>query len=864
MYRTLSRTRRFPAATTRVHSGWSYRSLTITGQVRSRCLAIAPPLGTGGFSRSCTCSQAAESVATQKRWSSIASKEPRSGSEARVSEKSEATPSTPLGIRLRDGGGFESSVQNPALDEVSIWERRIVTTRHGHGDQGAWDIFLELRKNGAVHLVTEPWADFLRDNILRAALTNADHMEELFDFAQQLRDQYEFEWPELYMKVVHFYLGQVDYDTAFLWHLKLMPIFRPDLDSFGALLTSFVIDFSPKIQSTLTRMYVFNPYRDLYDYVVPALFDSGQSHPARVWRKRFMLFNDHAKSSKSKPFLDFLSRYFSKVQLTQEELRVLGQNLGAEGDLEEPMPRDPQSDQPKGIYSDKFTARWFASSWTSAEFAINLMHKLGLRVIGPRSLQSVALREDDARGVTDRLAQLQKLGIAISPTLYCKALVAFARRGEDELLRDLLHCDIHPDEFEDPETRQMLLAASARQQDWSREQLLQEVEGLEASTSASQTRSLSEQLNQHLSTALSKNGLAKVRTVLDKMESLNVSMEQKNSAGLLHRIFQDIWYHPKSSKQGVHGYQEDPQLDRAIHLALRVARHDVAVPIRYWQMLLYNLGRLGRFNELEALSYEICELYSPDLGGLIPVHWRDMPPKPGANSKKTAEPETPSWPNYFSEVEGKEKQNHFAEEFWRAEMGFAEEQAEDVSKKSKSSKKPRDNSQKRHGKAEYVFCIPADLPFTNRQHPVQKIFDISLQRAILRWGFDKTLAQEPTKPSLMKVKQAGVQDFDLACGVRLLALLRDRGVYIDKQVIRSAMIKRIAVAHLPGRARARARDDRELSPANMKRLIDEAWGSEILPSEAQLTTEINNQKPKLWKNYSRLFKKTYDKDGSDN
>ncbi|KAL2670817.1 hypothetical protein Neosp_014619 [[Neocosmospora] mangrovei] len=722
------------------------------------------------------------------------------------------------------------SAQNSVLDVVSDWERRIVTTRHSHGDKGVWEMFRELQKAGEVHIITARRAEFLRDNILKTALTNADRMEELFAFAEQLRDEYDFNWPELYMKVIHFYLSQSDYDAASRWHLKLMPGFRPDLDSFGALLTSFVIDFSPDIQRTLTRMYVLSPFRELYDYVVPALFRSGQSHPARVWRKRFILFNDYPTSSKSRPFLDFTSRYFPTIGLTQEELKILGPAGSDQGALADSTSKDSQSDQPKGIYSDKFTARWFASSWTSSEFAINLMHKLGLRTIGPLSLQSVALREDDARGVLDRLAQLEKLRIAIAPKLYCKAIVSFAQGRNDDLLRDLLHCDIHPDEFDDPETRQLLLAAAARQQDWGRERLLQEMEALEVFTSQ-QGYSYAKQLNNHLRAMLAKEDLHKVRLVLDEMDTSHF-----------------------------YGLQGDPQLDRAINLALRVARHDVCIPIRYWQMLLYNLGRLGRFGELEALSFEICELYNPEYGGLIPVHWRDLPPKPGVvQNKESEKTELLLDPPVEEPVKG--KRSHFPEEFWKAEMGFTEEELK--GHKSESDENTYDGWQKRTKKIQKVFRIPADLPFTHRQHPVQKIFDNSLQRAILRWGFDKTLAQAPTTLSLMKVKEAGAQDFDLAYGVRLLALLRDRGVFIDKQIVRSATIRRIAVAHLPGRARARARDNRELSPENMKRLVDEAWGSEVLPGVAQLAEEIENQKPKMWKNYPRLFKKTYDKDGGD-
>jgi hypothetical protein len=764
-----------------------------------------------------------------------------------------------LGIRLNGAEEVHPSSQHTVSDKISSWERRIVTIRHSHGDQGVWDMFLQLQNEGDAHLVTEPRAEFLRDSILKAALTHADRMEEVFTFAQELQKTYHFEWPELYLKVVHFYLAQTDCEAAFRWHLKLMPTFRPDLNSFGAFLASFAIDSSPITQSTLTRIYVFNPYRELYDYVVPTLFESGQSHAARVWRKRFILFNDHAMSQKSVPFLDFLSRYFPSMQLTKEESAILNRDTGVDdGPPLDTANNDSRSNQHMGMFSDTFTARWFASSWTSSEFAINLMHKLGLRVIGSQSLQSVALREQDAQGVNDRLAQFRELGIAISPTVYCKAVTSFAERGEDELLRSLLHCDIHPDEFDNSETRVMLLAASAKQQDWRRERLLQEVEALIAKPTPRKDKTLSEELNNNLRAALSTQGLAKVRSVFDKMDNLSISIEQKNSEVLLDRVFEGIWYHPKTSKQKIHGFQEDPKLDRAIHLSLRVAQHGVAIPIRYWQILLYNLGRLGRFNELEELSYQICDLYSPEPGGLIPVHRCDIPPKPKSKSR-TSNSDTGGWAEYYSFPDGKKKISHFREEFWKAEIGLTKEEPNAILTESGPATKSG-NLLKKGNDPEYAFCIPADLPFTNRQHPIQKIFDISLQRAILRWGFDKTLGQEPAQLSLARLKPGGVADFDLACGVRLLALLRDKGVYIDQQVVRSAIIQRLAVAHLPGRGRARARDDRELSPSNIKQLVEKAWGSAILPSETQLALEIENIKPKLWKSFPRLFEKSYDKD----
>ncbi|KAF4334357.1 pentatricopeptide repeat domain protein [Fusarium beomiforme] len=767
----------------------------------------------------------------------------------------------PLGIRLSGSRKGNLTRKSPELDAISSWERRIAKSRHSHGDQGAWETFLELQDRNQLGLLTKPRALFLRDIILKTALTKSDRMEKLFKVARHLQETESFTWPELYLKVVHFYLAQTDYETAFMWHLKLMPLFTPDLDSFGVLMASFAIDFTPKLQSTLTRIYVFSPYRELYDYVVPALFESGQSHSARIWRKRFILFSDHPKSLKSMPFLDFLSRYFSTVQLTEKELAILNRDASARDATRTSVHKDVRLEEGKGLYSDHFTARWFASSWASPEFAIDLMHRIGLRTIGPQSLQAIALREADARGVTDRLKQLRKLGIEIKPSVYCKALTSFAERDKDALLRDLLHCDIHPKEFEDPERRSALLAASAIRQNWNLERLLQEVEGLVTTPRPSPDRTLSEELNRDLTLALHRRkDLAKARYVLHRMESLDVTLQQKTSEHLLNRVFEDIWYHPTLGKQVFYGFQADPKLDRAIHTSLRVAGHGVAVPIKYWQMLLYNLGRSGRFNDLEGLSYEICELYSPKPGGLIPVHRKDTVPRPDPKIEDL-EAESETWSEYYSSPGGKKEKSHFNEAFLRAEIGPPQDEIKSISRDSEPKSKSRRRSKKqKRNDSDHVFCIPADLPFTHRQHPIQKIFDISLQRAIIRWGFDITLGRQPTQPSLATLKPTGITSFDLACGVRLLAMLRDKGVYIDQQIVRSTIIKRLAAASLPGKPRARARDSRELSPKNMKRLVEEAWGSGILPSEKQLALEIERHKPKLWKSYPRLFEKSYGDD----
>lgn len=796
------------------------------------------------------------------------------------------------------------------------WERLIIYMRQRYGDDGVWETFLEIRKKGFGCLLSEPHNSLIRDHILSVALKDSSRIATLFECAEQLRRDYHFEWPNLYTKIVNFYLVEADYDAAFLWHMRLVPHFPPSIEKFGALLSSFAVDPTPKMQSTLTTMYVFSSHRKLYDYVIPALFHSGQSNLARAWRKRLVVYQDFPETSVSQPFLRFVTRYYPMIPLASEELTII--------DLKGPTALQRKKEtsrlfQQRGNsrgYFDHFTAQWFATSWTSAEFVINLLHRLGLRVISPEALRSLALREDTAKGVADRITQLEQLGISTKPRRYNKALVYFAKQGDTKLLWDLLHSDIPFDMFENANSRNVLLADAVRQQDWKQERLLQAFEW------AIEKKSMPRQLNSLLKNILSREGgIGKARIILDRMSSLNVPVSQANASALLNHVFQSLRYYPLKQNQSSSGHLEARLVDRAIHVVRKLASQDVAICTSYWRILLYNLGRVGRFDEFEQLGLEIVRLYGSRHRGLMPVHRLDVPKEievelggviqsrasltdsqkkqsinitgistvPATQTSKHSPYSEDFWKaemgvkykspeeleatarmkdnsdkadpsTFFTPSSGKKNVTHssYSEDFWRAEMGEKYKPPVEVpAVELLAERKTAPKTQK--SKTQFKQYVPADLPFTHREHPVQKIFDPRLQRAIIRWGFDQTLKSPPTPDSLLGVANPRPEAFDVALGVRLLANLRDKGVLIDKQVIRSTVHRRMGLAGVPLRPRARARDAQELSVHNIKALVDRAWGSEILSEASYLMKELEDQKPKLWSRYRRLFRKSYDR-----
>ncbi|KHO00916.1 uncharacterized protein MAM_01694 [Metarhizium album ARSEF 1941] len=760
-------------------------------------------------------------------------------------------------------------------DNSRSWESCALSVRRNHGYDGVWELFGYIKKNGLLRVLADQETQSLRDEILTAALPLDSRLTVLINTAHELLIDTKFIWPDLYMKVIYHMLDQEQYDRSIRWHLQLAPIFPPSTEVFGALLSGFVLDQSPEMQSNLTALYVSGTGKRLYDHIVPVLFAAGLSKLARVWRKKLLAFQDFPRTSKSKPFLRFLAEFYPTIDLTIDELEVGGLaarvNDANGSNSANTEAGSTETEFLSGQYSDSIVARWFASTWTSIEFAINLAQKLGLRAIGPRTLQSLALREFDSQTVASRIAQIEKLDITISNQVYCKALIFFARQGEDALLASLLACDVHPDEFDDIETRQLLMASSVREQDWEMEKLLQGVEwAIEHDPTARRLHTL-------LDCELSERRLDKARQVLERMEALKVNVSQDSALQLLEGTFRGLGKHPNGRKRQTRREGSEALLNRALDVTRRVALHDVAIPLQLWSLLFYNLGRLGRLSELEQLSLEVVQLYTPPLGGLIPIHADDLP-----QTKSRTDNGVDVLPCQCISPAGDESStsrhspdNQSLNGAMRGARQSWGEEASNINKKigpvvsrldvgstrgdSKSGGGLGLGSIRRDVK-EY---IPADLPFSHRAHPVQRLFDTRLQRSIVRWGFDQTLETKPHSMALVGSHSTGALAFDVASGVRLLALLRDQGVLIDLKVLRTAILSRIALGQVPGRPKDRSRDSHEMSVEHMKALCDEAWGSEILPSPSEITRQIEHQKPRLWSRYPRLFRQSFDKGRKD-
>ncbi|KAK8150167.1 hypothetical protein G3M48_003887 [Beauveria asiatica] len=682
---------------------------------------------------------------------------------------------------------------------VIDWTKVIICMDNAYGAQGVFAVMERLRERESLDVVMA--SDLIRIAFVNAGIQLSSKRQLLFACADDLLQRFDYRWPNLYTKCMHFLLEKGSFEEAAETHASLAPSFLPDRHVLGLLFENFVLNSDIRMQEALKGIYLSLPQHDLYDIIIPALFKSGQSKMAKRWRQTFLLGGDFPSSEASGPFLAFLASYYTNTNFTPEERRILDLILEKNSPKRRKTgttirciaaPTKASKSEDALVLSawrletsrgsaqsrpeikslvDGFVEKLFASSWTPPDLAMQLAKNAGIRSIGPRAFQALALRASSATEVNELIRSLHKLNISIPAGAYCTAVSEFAKQGHDSLLSNLLQSDIHPEEFDDGETRQMILENSIRRRDTKQEDLMRSV----ISAINVQTRLSTQSPSFNLATATPTFTMEKLlfdepwrmKLALERMVSLNFRIGSIEASAILRRAFAAF---PVNSR-GIEWRSTEciRILDEVIGLARCIAAQDVAIRSEHWKMLLIGLGHQGRLDALAQLSLELVDMYDPSLACLLPVHKADLP-----------------------------KMTKLATDFLR--------------------------------RTEYSGLIPADLSFYHHHHPLFKIFDGNFQRTVVQLGFTWALNLSEGTASTPVVQNTLVRKFDVASGIHILAKLRDRGVFIDLDLVESAARNGIYSSQRMRQRDGDSRGRQWFSPMQMKKAADLAWGATLMPA----------------------------------
>lgn len=697
-------------------------------------------------------------------------------------------------------------------NDMELWACLLDFSHRRTGRKGVLRVWEAVSKRRTLYLVVGPLAQDFWSTVLKAAISrNTIHLKEVVIYAEWMLQTHNARWPQLYSTIMSYMLENGSKSEVLQWHATLNPSFGPGEAEFAELMMKAMASTTGWSWRNLEMLYTHSMHRKLYDILIPHLYSKGCTKLAMRWRQTFRAVNDTPVSLAARPFLRFVGAYYPLTRLEDDELKVAGlvRNQAEEAESTSELPGMAIKGQDLsylinrvhgetfGIqekpYNDHLGARWFASSWVSLEFAINVIYTMGIQEIGPLSLQSIALREGSARGMLSRLDQLRQLKINLPKSHYVEAIRHYSVIGDDEALHELLKSDVHPDVFDDETAIHELLQGCVRVGDWATYRL---VLSTRLAASSSDINASSDSVLQAF--AHQGNGLM-VLPVLREMASHGFDLAPETSHILSGLIVQNLSKHADSAEPRRH-------VDLHISLCRHLARSRFPPAVEAWQTLLNRVGREQRLLELERLCFYIVQLFTD-----------------------YSTSEQPMWNAHMADVP----------EILRCESPFP-------------------NFQK----------LPRDLNIRHEQHPLRQIFDKKLQNNIVRWGFAYTRYDRKAEAAAAAVinstttkKEQGSDDqeagdprtpadFHFARGIRLLAMLRDRGLFIlPNKVSKQAHLRLMDLYRGEGRpsykwgrgnmAKTQMRRKNRLSLAEAKVLCDEAWGAgEIVPSHFELSRSM--------------------------
>ncbi|CAN8095790.1 unnamed protein product [Discula destructiva] len=707
-------------------------------------------------------------------------------------------------------------------DDIQLWACLLEFAHRRMGRDGVIMIWESVSKRRNLFQVDGPLAPRFWRQILDTAVSDENLLRDVVSYAEWLYRTHAVRWPKIYSTVMTHMLesssekddrnqARLRRETVLKWHFALAPSFGPSEEEFITLLKTFSRSSSQTMLETLRSLYVCSPYRRMYDILIPYLYSAGHVHHAMKWRVTLLSHKDFPTSLTSRPFLRFLGAYYPNTRLAEGELGVAGlvSNTDDAEQLKSEAPEVAMSGQnlsylinrvhgetfaiTEKTHNDNLCAKWFASSWVSLDFAINVIYTMGVQAIGPLSLQSIALREDGASGVLRRIEQLRQLKIELPASNYAKAVGHYASVGDNDALQELLGSDMHPDIFDDEEAQHNLLNDCLRVSDWNTYQLVLRTRlAVMSSSRATAT-------DRALETCVRQGNGSKALKIMREMSSQKFELASTTSHIISGFILRNVSPHSKNVQPALN---ESKHLDLHVSLSCQLAGTRFPPAVQVWQNLLYRLGREKRLEDLERLCFRILRLYTD-----------------------YAKSEQPMWVAHMADVPP----------ILRFESPFP-------------------NFQK----------LPRDLPIQHEKHPLRQIFDAKMQSAIVRWGFlytpynrraEGSAASLLNDPSAAAAQHAPPATFHLARGIRLLAMLRDGGLYVNMPSVRKQSTLRL-VDLFRGEGRAsyewvdgspRLTDLRRqlrFSLAETKRLCDEAWGKDEVVSsllDLEQKTELAEQ-----------------------
>lgn len=508
-------------------------------------------------------------------------------------------------------------------NDPRLWAYLLDYRKRVYGMEGVMMIWNEMRKRPNLLPAWGGLSDIMWMSFLALGFHHPRVLEEIIEYARTALAETKSSWHGLYTYIVEYFLVRGESDAALQWHKRLFNDFPPGAYRFSRLCREVIRRGGD--MDTLMRIHQKTSYVSLYGRIVRPLCFRGDFKAALRWHWYLVKRGDLPASAQVvQPLVHHCAIYYPH-QAKEITKSLVAANVSFAPSIKTQVEetdavfsREQMNlahGETLGVsakkYNDSFGSRWFASTWVSLDTAINAVHALGVQEIGPLSLQAIALREPNAASIMKRINQMQSLGISLGDSLFCKCVKYFAYTERPIELEGLIKSDQHPDELENSQLQESLLALYAQSKEW-----------------ANYRRTLSILLfasrfpkihgsNIILRSLIVRGNMTAIYNHLEDMQLKNTPVTVKTIVQLLAKIlhFRQRGKLPRH-RMRESNRQASNDLNIAIALLKRLMHTGSFVPVLQWREILRRLGMVGRFEDFSRLAFYLATWYGPSRGGM--------------------------------------------------------------------------------------------------------------------------------------------------------------------------------------------------------------------------------------------------------
>ena len=493
-----------------------------------------------------------------------------------------------------------------------LWLELIRFRKRHQGAGGTKPLFKEIfRRNLCIPDATKVGYE-LWDILIMAGHHDPEFLEVVISYATKIKKATGHLWRPIYKSILVNALKK-DPIVAHQLHVRLKQDFPPSTWIYTRLF-NFSLEWD--CVDAFEGLYRDFPVPSMYSAIVPELCKMQQFQRALRWHHLLFTNRDYPTEFYDvKSLLVYLAKVGDYLQVEQ-----IVKDLKGAKDLIPSIPSGIETYIRKdkvlsreifnrhlgeihGVaskhLSDNFCARLFATKLFSVDTVIAGLQMMAVSRIGPLALREIAIR-DDCHGETivRHLMRLEDAGILSDQSAFSLLIRKLASAGNLAMLRPLVQSDLHPDNFDDINIQEKLLAEYHQRcdQDW-----------IELTLAAITIRCKEADLakwrwNLILRSHITLRNKDAVFSILEAMKRDNVPITTRSS-----RHLRVSWLSGRNIGRAAHCTKE---LTIIINASVSTLQSGRPVPITAWREILRRLGMAGRLKEVENLALWLVDHYT--------------------------------------------------------------------------------------------------------------------------------------------------------------------------------------------------------------------------------------------------------------